>query len=1387
MEPQSLLQDTPQIHPAKKGLLAQQNLDLDADMATGNDSDGTLVLNGQDQDDTGNVALSQENGLAGVNGASLDDNDTPNTLSPQASPKPSPQKSTKKGKSLDLASDEAFPALPTSSTPRASPLSAWANLSTKKTAAAQATSLSRSGSSTQVSSVSALLNIPVAALQAQFAPRQNSFGPNNAFTQTLKTIMTKTNTELQTSTNKKTGVMTVLIKGKQEAVQKAKRECMANLTTKFTKVMQVPVSARPHIVGSKGKTIQGITGRTAVKIQLPPLPTYNDTDSQDRQPSDDDEDDEEEQIPVTLVGDKEGILMAMEEINKIVSERSSNSSSRLGFDVIPPSYYPFISGPHGSRLNEWTNKYNVKITVPPVLSSEDDSDDRPRRKKEGILIQGNRENVKSLVAEMQHLVYEMNRTTQTLTVSIPKRQHKYVIGPKGSNLSDLLETTGCIVELPPPSDSSENVTVRGPGEKLVQALGFIMEKANSIAVTDLDLTTLVPSKDHDSALFLLKYFLVRDRTKLKSFEIEASNTVISFPSRRATSEKNADVTLEISGKNRNDVEVARQRIIDYVNTLGSFYYSLAPIPMELHRHPRIRQTVTKLRENLPNAPGPKPCVIDTIYPGDNDENEDLIVLLFEPNKKKVSVGKQLVEYVKDELVKASEEAADFTTRTITIPVKFHRHVIGPKGATLQNIIKECNTSSINLTVKVGSSKKNTANGETEEKKQIALDDDTIVVKGMKDEVEKAVEMIKKIVDEVKHMEVMSSFTQTVAVEAKYLPNIIGKAGSQIQKLKDIPGVVKIDVEDNKENRKPNEMVNINVQGTKKAAETVKESILERVAQLADATTITLNIPQEYHRQIIGAQGKYVKRLESKYGVRIQFPKDSADSESTEDLAAVDDKEKLNPNTVIVKGGKKGVEGAKGEILELIEYEKQYGHTVQFNIPSSSLPSIIGKSGSRITQLKQFTNTKIDFPKKSDSADAEPESEVTITGTQKDIGLAKKVILKLATHFAKNTGSGQPWITESITIPKSLHRKIIGAGGKAIRDLLAPYNAVAPKRSRSKSPSKKVAVEVNEEVDNLVSLLMDGINGTEESASKNNGDENVQVTVRFPKAGKGSASDEDQVQIRGISQELVDAVKADLEKLVEELLNQTSVAIHVPTSFHAGIIGRGGSNVRRLQEELRVDVQFYDNIPQGEVPVNDLSEFDTNEKLGSIKISGSKDNCDATVKDILSKLPHSKVIQVPTARRRDIIGNGASNLKYIRNKYNVSVDLPPQRIDQETEENIDPSAVENWTLKGDKSALVDVEKYITGLISQTASGRSGGSKSNTQRVTRKVPIPQQYHRHIIGRAGSTITKIRDETNCFIDVPKQGSSSEDVVVKGTAEGVELAEEMIKEVVREMGGAV
>ena len=67
----------------------------------------------------------------------------------------------------------------------------------------------------------------------------------------------------------------------------------------------------------------------------------------------------------------------------------------------------------------------------------------------------------------------MKRKCATVSVEVRKSQHKYVIGPKGSGIAEILQDSGVSVEMPPTDTDKETITLRVNCETIVILTFFL--------------------------------------------------------------------------------------------------------------------------------------------------------------------------------------------------------------------------------------------------------------------------------------------------------------------------------------------------------------------------------------------------------------------------------------------------------------------------------------------------------------------------------------------------------------------------------------------------------------------------------------------------------------------------------------------------------------------------------------------------------------------------------------------------------------------------------------------------------------------------------------------------------------------------------------------------
>ena len=258
------------------------------------------------------------------------------------------------------------------------------------------------------------------------------------------------------------------------------------------------------------------------------------------------------------------------------------------------------------------------------------------------------------------------------------------------------------------------------------------------------------------------------------------------------------------------------------------------------------------------------------------------------------------------------------------------------------------------------------------------------------------------------------FTLDFEFPQKFANHLIGKGGSNIRELRD-KFDVEIQVNDGK----------VQLKGPKAKAEAAKTHILALGRQLQDEATHVLKVDPKFHRELIGAQGSQINRLQTRYKVLIFFPrsaKNAKDDDSTADSASDAGKGRRQQaaDEVIIRGPKRGADDAREELLSLLQYLKDNSFTASVTVQKKQLPSLIGSGGSALEELRQTTGAKIDVPGARESE--EDQVEIQIKGTKTQVAAAKKILEEKKAVFDDT-------VVRKIEVERKYHKALIGTGGK----------------------------------------------------------------------------------------------------------------------------------------------------------------------------------------------------------------------------------------------------------------------------------------------------------------------------------------------------------------------
>lgn len=271
---------------------------------------------------------------------------------------------------------------------------------------------------------------------------------------------------------------------RQQLSWEALRTIARELCAKQKLRLPIPASCRAHIIGQGGTVIKDISTRTGAKIQVPksdvPLGNQDDDDSVT--------------IEVEIEGDPYAVELARLDIDKIVSARTAKVNMRL--KDIPPEFFPFLAGPHNSRIDALQQDKDIEIHVPhfhtwqhrppPRMSKPTERPDFQPHPDLHVQISGDRNEAQAARAQIERHVEELRRQLAVEDHSFQRGHHQFIMGDRGMSLHDFLEETGCTVVLPPEHDDTEDLTIIGPIEQLQLGVDKAATLAAEMQMTNVD-------------------------------------------------------------------------------------------------------------------------------------------------------------------------------------------------------------------------------------------------------------------------------------------------------------------------------------------------------------------------------------------------------------------------------------------------------------------------------------------------------------------------------------------------------------------------------------------------------------------------------------------------------------------------------------------------------------------------------------------------------------------------------------------------------------------------------------------------------------------------------------------------------------------------------------
>ncbi|XP_004562775.1 vigilin [Maylandia zebra] len=1054
-------------------------------------------------------------------------------------------------------------------------------------------------------------------------------------------IMQRTGAHIELSLAKDQG-LSIMVTGKVDSVMKARKEIVARLQTQASATVAIPKEHHRFVIGKNGEKLQELELKTATKIAIP-------------RPDD-------PSANIRITGTKEGIEKARHEILLISAEQDKRAVERLSLEK---AFHPFIAGAHNRLVQELSLETGARISIPPSSLPKDE-----------IVITGEKEAVALAVSRIRAIYEDKKRKTTTISVEVKKSQHKYIIGPKGNTLQEILEATGVSVEMPPLDSSSETIILRGEPDKLGPALTQVYAKAKSVMVVEVT-----------APAWLHRFIIGKKGQNIGRITQQLPRVHIEFT--------DGEERISLEGPTE-EVEQAQAQIQEIIkDLLVRMDYTEINIDQRFHRH--------LIGKNGANINRIKEQYKVSVRIAQDSERSGLVRIEGDPKG---------VQLARRELMEMVQRMENERTKDLIVEQKFHRTIIGQKGEKIKEVRDKFPEVIINFP-------------------DPSQKSDIVQLRGPKNEVEKCAKFLQKIIADL----IENSFSLSVPIFKQFHKNIIGKGGANIKKIREETNT-KIDLPTENSNsemivitgKKNNceaardrilaiqrELANIKEaevtipaklhnsligskgclvrsimedcggvhihfpsEGSGSDKVTIRgpvgevEKAKKQLLQLAEEKqvnnfTAELQAKPEYHKFLIGRGGANIRRVRDRTGARIIFP-------------SPDDTEQ---ELITIVGKEEAVRQAQKELESLV---KNLDDVVEDRmvVDVRHHRHFVCRRGQVLRELaEEYGGVAVSFPRTGANS-----QRVTLKGAKDCVEAAKKRIQEIIEDLESQ-------VTVEVAIPQRYHRAVMGPKGCRIqhitrehevqikfpeRDDSAAAQEVSPQENGEVSPEAEFVprkcdiitisgraekcelakaallalVPITEDVE--VSYELHRYIIGQKGIGIRKMMEDYEVNIWVPQPEKQL----DVIKVTGLAANVERAKQGLLERVKElqaeqedRALRSFKVTMSVDPKFHPKIIGRKGAVISQIRKDHDVSIQFPDK---------------GDEQQDLIVISGYERNVEEArqaIQQLVAELQEmvSQDVHLDPRTHARIIGARGKAIRKLMEEFKVDIRFPQPGSDE----------------------------------------------------------------------------------------------------------------------------
>ena len=499
----------------------------------------------------------------------------------------------------------------------------------------------------------------------------------------------------------------------------------------------------------------------------------------------------------------------------------------------------------------------------------------------------------------------------------------------------------------------------------------------------------------------------------------------------------------------------------------------------------------------------------------------------------------------------------------------------------------------------------------------------VTIHGDKDEVEKCSKFLQQ--------KIKDFYSVEITVSKRVYPMLIGKAGANIQRLREKTSDVHIDVPSMDDTK---ESALLRISGKKVDVDKARKIVEEHLNQITNSVENSIEqyvtIDPKWHSRFFLNKRKLLTDLQQQYGeMLIKIPERNASSDQ-----------------VLLRGPKETVEQVRKRLEDLIDaWENTV--TKEMSIPHRHHGYLLAQGGAYIQPVQKEYNVQIKFPPRggaqkdeqdpSAAAAAAPTTTTTddesqkdvvrITGRSDDIDKAMVALEKMIP------------VETTVDIPSEAHGSLVGKGGSNLQSIIKQYpdvqvtlpppnstqNTIQLKGQREQVEGvrkellesyekyqidrKARSFEVHFTIKPEYRALVYGVRGKtinslrqrydakidvssnqvpssavvptpqtsteEEPSTEQQDDQQATPQENLPLPSEASSANQladVEITITGYEDKAL-ACRDEILQLIKDFEAKITMEIEIDPRIHARIIGSGGSKLQQIMKDYQVDIKF----------------------------------------------------------------------------------------------------------------------------------------------------------------------------------------------------------------------